>query len=54
MEVFSSGYGRRPSLVEGINAVRNRRFSIKSRNSEDTNSEDYDESKGEIVSLIFV
>jgi len=52
MEVFALGYGRRPSLAEGLEAAINRRLSVRSRGSVDGNAEEtFNVLKGEIVSL---
>lgn len=51
MEVFALGYGRRPSLAEGLEAAINRRLSVRSRGSVDGNAEEiFNVLKGEIVS----
>jgi hypothetical protein len=51
MEVFALGYGRRPSLAEGLEAARNRKLSIRSRGSDDGNTEEsFNVLNGEIVS----
>lgn len=50
MEVFGCGYARRPSIAEGLEAVRQRKFSVRSKGSADENDENSDGYKGEIVS----
>ncbi|XP_063443417.1 solute carrier family 23 member 1-like [Mytilus trossulus] len=48
MEVFGCGYARRPSIAEGKEAVRQRKFSVRSKGSTDENDENDDGYKGEI------